>query len=118
MNEIIGRSSWTRKIQEAIARVAASNCTVLIEGPTGTGKDLIARAIHAQSHRRQQTADPGQLRVGLRDLFASELFGHVKGAYSGPTPIRSEASVPRTAERSSSTRSANFRRRFSANCCA
>ncbi len=49
MNEIIGRSSWTRKIQEAIARVAASNCTVLIEGPTGTGKDLIARAIHAQS---------------------------------------------------------------------
>ena len=51
MNTIVGNSPWARAIRESIARVAPCNCTVLIEGPTGTGKELIARAIHARSRR-------------------------------------------------------------------
>ena len=83
MNEIIGKSLWARDIGRLIARVAAHNCTVLIEGPTGTGKELIARAIHARSRRCDGPLVVVNCASVSATLFASELFGHVKGAYSG-----------------------------------
>ncbi len=83
MNEIIGKSSWTFEIRKAIARVAARNCAVLIEGPTGTGKELIARAIHAQSHRHDGPFVPVNCATVPPGLCASQFFGHVKGAFSG-----------------------------------
>ena len=83
MNEIIGKSLWARDIGRLIARVAPCNCTVLIEGPTGTGKELIARAIHARSRRCDGPLVVVDCASVSATLFASELFGHVKGAYSG-----------------------------------
>ncbi len=83
MNEIIGKSLWARDIGRLIVRVAPCNCTVLIEGPTGTGKELIARAIHARSRRCDGPLVVVDCASASATLFASELFGHLKGAYSG-----------------------------------
>ena len=119
MNEIIGKWSWTFEIRKAIARVAARNCAVLIEGPTGTGKELIARAIHAQSHRHDGPFVPVNCAAVPPGLCASQFFGHVKGAFSGaeegaPGSFRAR----RAAERFFSTRSANCVRTSRPNCCA
>ena len=83
LGEIIGRSPPMRHLSEQIAVVAPTNATVLILGESGTGKELVAREIHKASSRR----DGPMVRVNCaavpRDLFESEFFGHVKGAFTG-----------------------------------
>src|SRR6266478_5294101 len=81
--EIVGSSEPMRDIQAQISRVAPTDSTVLIQGETGTGKELIARAIHNRSKR----ANRAFIRVNCAaippSLIASELFGHEKGAFTG-----------------------------------
>jgi len=81
--EFIGGSSAVRKILDLVPRVAATPSTVLITGDSGTGKELLARAIHAQSLRASGpflSINCGALPEGLLE---SELFGHVRGAFTG-----------------------------------
>ena len=81
--EIISQSIAMEKVKEMIAMVAATDSTVLIQGKSGTGKGLVAQRIHEMSHRRGHpfiSVDCGSL---VRTLFESELFGHVKGAFTG-----------------------------------
>jgi PAS domain S-box-containing protein len=81
--EIIGSSRPVKSVLSRVAKVAPMDCTVLITGETGTGKELIARAIHKRSNRA------GRAFVGFNcagippSLIASELFGHEKGAFTG-----------------------------------
>src|SRR5215475_9983554 len=83
LGEIIGRSPPMRHLTEQVAVVAPTNATVLILGESGTGKELVAREIHKASSRR----DGPMVRVNCaavpRELFESEFFGHVKGAFTG-----------------------------------
>ncbi len=83
VNRIVGQSAWTRRIGRAIKRVAEHESTVLITGPSGTGKELIARAIHAHSHRAHGPFVPVDCAIASGSLWASQLFGHVKGAFTG-----------------------------------
>ena len=85
MNELIGDSLWAYGMRRLIAKVAPTNCNVLITGSTGTGKEVIARAIHAQSNRRDGPWIPVNCSSVSASLFASQLFGHVKGAFTGAT---------------------------------
>ncbi len=80
---IVGQSRWASRIRGKIARAAASAATVLITGPTGTGKELIARAIHAQSRRAGKPFVAVDCAAIAGTLFASEMFGHRKGAFTG-----------------------------------
>ncbi|MGD2029035.1 MAG: sigma 54-interacting transcriptional regulator, partial [Desulfobacterales bacterium] len=81
--EIIGQSSQMRKIYELIDLVSESNATVLISGENGTGKELVARAIHKQSHRREGPFIVANCSAYSPTLLESELFGHEKGAFTG-----------------------------------
>ena len=81
--EIIGESTSLKKILAQVGKVAPAESTVLIQGETGTGKELIARAIHENSRRRQRPLvkiNCGAISAGLVE---SELFGHEKGAFTG-----------------------------------
>lgn len=80
---IVGRSPWAEQIRIDILRVADGCSSVLIVGPTGTGKELIARAIHAHSRRAQGPFVPVDCAAVTGSLFASHLFGYVKGAFTG-----------------------------------
>lgn len=78
-----GRSEISRKLQEYISLVAPTDLSVIIEGESGTGKEYVARSIHRQSKRSSKpfvAVDCGALS---KDLAASELFGHMKGAFTG-----------------------------------
>jgi len=80
---IIGESPRMIEVYELVQKVAPTDSTVLITGETGTGKELIARAIHFNSLRKDKpflTMDCGSL---VETLFESELFGHVKGSFTG-----------------------------------
>lgn len=86
--ELIGQSAPMRQIHDLIQRVGPTDSTVLITGESGTGKELVARAIRDHSLRRDKpfvTVDCGAL-VGT--LFESELFGHVKGSFTGATSLK------------------------------
>jgi PAS domain S-box-containing protein len=81
--EIIGSSRPVKSVLSRVAKVAPMDCTVLITGETGTGKELIARAIHKRSNRAHR-AFVGFNCAGIPpSLIASELFGHEKGAFTG-----------------------------------
>ncbi len=80
---IVGGSSWARDIHAKILAVAGCPSNVLITGPTGTGKELIARAIHAHSSRARQPFIPVDCAAVAGTLFASHVFGHLKGAFTG-----------------------------------
>ena len=80
---MIGASAGLREVLERVARVAATDSTVLITGETGTGKELVARAIHAGSPRAKRALVKVNCAALPEGLIASELFGHEKGAFTG-----------------------------------
>ena len=73
-SEITGRSAAIRRLREKIARVAPTNATVLITGETGTGKELVARAVHSQQRPRFKTSGRGQLRSLYRDAAGKRIL--------------------------------------------
>ncbi len=79
---IVGKSEPMLRIFDLVAQVAPSRFTVLIEGETGTGKDVIAKAIHANSPRRDKPFVPINTGALPTELLESQLFGHVKGAFT------------------------------------
>jgi DNA-binding NtrC family response regulator len=83
VTHFVGMSPWARLLRENISRAAAFPSSVLITGPSGTGKELIARAVHEHSARRDGPFVPVDCTSLTGELFASHLFGHVKGAFTG-----------------------------------
>ncbi len=83
LDRIVSRSSRMRPVLERARAAARSETPVLILGDTGTGKELVARAIHAGSRRARQPLVPVNCAALPRDLVESELFGHRRGAFSG-----------------------------------
>jgi len=81
--EIVGTSKPLKAVLSRIAKVAPTESTVLIVGETGTGKELIARALHKRSQRSGRAFVSVNCAAIPRDLIASELFGHEKGAFTG-----------------------------------
>jgi formate hydrogenlyase transcriptional activator len=86
--EIVGTSPAIQKVLARVAKVASTDATVLITGETGTGKELIARAIHKRSSRASRAFVSVNCAAIPRDLIASELFGHEKGAFTGAVQRR------------------------------
>lgn len=86
--EIWGESSAIRDLRTRIGRVADSTCTVLVVGETGTGKELVAEAIHAQSPRAKRELPVVNCGALPSELVESEVFGHEKGAFTGATQSR------------------------------
>ena len=87
--EIVGTSAALRSVLSRVSKVAPTDSTVLITGETGTGKELIARAVHKRSQRSSRAFVSVNCAAIPRDLIASELFGHEKGAFTGATQRRS-----------------------------
>ena len=81
--QMIGESSALKKIQDMIDKVAPSDARVLITGPNGAGKELVAHAIHAQSERSKGPMVEVNCAAIPSELIESELFGHVKGSFTG-----------------------------------
>jgi two-component system response regulator AtoC len=81
--EIIAKSPKMQRVIEVIKVIANSNATILITGDSGTGKELVARAIHSQSHRRCKPFVAVSCAALPESLLESELFGHEKGAFTG-----------------------------------
>lgn len=86
--EIVGASPALTAVLSRVSRVAGTDSTVLISGETGTGKELIARAIHRRSGRSSRTFVAVNCAAIPRELIASELFGHEKGAFTGAVQRR------------------------------
>lgn len=89
--DLLGSSLEMREIFSILERVAPTDATVLIEGESGTGKELVAEAIHTHSKRRGEPFIVIDCSAIPRDLIESELFGHVKGAFTGATGTRKGA---------------------------
>ncbi len=81
--EVVGSSDALRTVLAQIAKVAPTDSTVLIQGETGTGKELVARAIHSRSRRASRAFIRVDCAAIPQSLIASELFGHEKGAFTG-----------------------------------
>ena len=95
VEHVIGRSKQIVDVFKAVSMVAAKKSTVLITGESGTGKDLVARAIHAGSPRRDNMFLPYNCTSATRELADSQLFGHRRGSFTGA--IADQAGVLRTA---------------------
>lgn len=86
--EIIGKAPAMQEVFRAIGRLSKSNVTVLINGQSGTGKELVARALHKHSPRSAEAFVALNMAAIPADLIESELFGHEKGAFTGATAQR------------------------------
>lgn len=82
-DEIVGSSDALQKVLSLVSKVAPTDATVLATGETGTGKELVARAIHRRSHRSSRAFVCVNCAAVPHDLLASELFGHEKGSFTG-----------------------------------
>lgn len=87
-SEIIGKAPAMQEVFRAIGRLSKSNVTVLINGQSGTGKELVAQALHRHSPRAHGTFIPLNMAAIPHDLIESELFGHEKGAFTGANAQR------------------------------
>ncbi len=88
IQDMVGKSPAMQKLQETIALVAPTEATILITGESGTGKSLVARAIHANSNRRDGNLVEVNCAAIPENLIESELFGHEKGAFTGANKMR------------------------------
>jgi len=86
--DIVGTSPALQAVLSRVSKVAPTDSTVLVTGETGTGKELVARAIHRRSKRSSRAFVAVNCAAIPRDLIASELFGHEKGAFTGATQQR------------------------------
>jgi transcriptional regulator with GAF, ATPase, and Fis domain len=86
--ELVGAGVEMRRLYAVLERVAATDATLLVQGETGTGKDVVARSLHAASRRAAGPFVPIDCGAIPESLFESELFGHVKGAFSGAASDR------------------------------
>jgi transcriptional regulator with GAF, ATPase, and Fis domain len=82
-DEIVGNSGALQRVLSLASKVAPTDATVLVTGETGTGKELVARAIHRRSHRSSRAFVCVNCAAVPRGLIASELFGHEKGSFTG-----------------------------------
>jgi formate hydrogenlyase transcriptional activator len=87
-DEIVGSSGALQKVLSLVSKVAPTDATALITGETGTGKELVARAIHRRSRRSSRAFVSVNCAAIPRDLIASELFGHEKGSFTGAVQRR------------------------------
>ncbi|MFM7519057.1 MAG: sigma-54 interaction domain-containing protein [Planctomycetota bacterium] len=85
LERIVGISPWAQQVRRAIEMVAGHQSSVLVLGPSGTGKELIARAVHACSKRSNKPFIPVDCAATTGQLFASHMFGHLKGSFTGAT---------------------------------
>jgi len=83
IHNVIGESPWTVKVRQRILQVAGYHYGVLITGPSGTGKELIARSIHTHGPRAAKPFIPVNCAALPGELFCSQVFGHIKGAFTG-----------------------------------
>src|SRR5262249_27563322 len=81
--DMVGESARMRQIYQRIRRIAPTEATVLVQGETGTGKELAARAIHQNSVRRGRPFESINCALLKDNLLESELFGHEKGSFTG-----------------------------------
>ena len=88
LGPMVGKSPALTKVRQQIEMVAPTDASVLIVGESGTGKELVARAIHAQSDRKDQPMVSVNCASIPRELFESEFFGHLKGAFTGAVQDR------------------------------
>ena len=86
--EIVGTSAALQRVLSLVSKVAPTDASVLISGETGTGKELVARAIHRCSQRSSKPFVSVNCAAIPRDLIASELFGHEKGSFTGAVQRR------------------------------
>jgi transcriptional regulator with GAF, ATPase, and Fis domain len=82
-DEIVGSSGALQKVLSHVSKVAPTDATVLVRGETGTGKELVARAIHRRSRRSSRAFVSVNCAAIPRGLIASELFGHERGSFTG-----------------------------------
>ncbi len=86
--QIVGECAAMRELRATLARIALTNVTVRVTGETGTGKELVARAVHDFSPRAKRRFVPFNSAAVQDELFESELYGHVKGAFTGAVADR------------------------------
>ena len=115
--EIVGSSPALKTVLSSVVKVAPTNSTVLITGETGTGKELIARAIHKGSQRAANAFITVNCASIPSSLIASELFGHEKGAFTGALHTNKVVLSWRTPARFSSMKLASFLGRLRSHCC-
>src|SRR5262249_44068637 len=116
--EIVGTSGVLKAVLRQVAQVAPTESTVLITGETGTGKELIARAIHRRSTRAARAFVPVNCAAIPSPLMASELFGTSEGRLPAHCSVAKASSSSLMVERSSSTRWANYQPTPKWRCCA
>jgi DNA-binding NtrC family response regulator len=85
---IVGKSAAMQRVFDVVRKVADTDLTVLVRGPSGTGKELVANAIHYNSPRRKRAFVKVNCAAVSRELVESELFGHEKGAFTGAVAMR------------------------------
>ena len=94
--QIIGRSPAIQRVMQLIQKVAPTDSTVLIRGATGTGKELVARALHHNSPRRDHALVTINCAALQENLLESELFGHEKGSFTGASQAKHGLITPAT----------------------